>query len=182
MGAVGPAPLIYPMFMTDGWFVQSALPRRLGQGGHSILPPLGVDPRLPALVAQVLRGHMRDRQWDAAATTLLVAAHGSGRSEAPKRDTETFVQALMRQLPFANALTGYVEQDPRLADAARAATGQALCLPFFAALGGHVEDDIPAALNAAGFAGACLAPVGTFRGIPGLIADCARNTAEQVTT
>lgn len=181
LDAAGPAPLIYPMFMTDGWFVRSALPKRLGGAAHVMLDPLGTDPRLPPLVAESLRAHLARHDWQADETTLLVAAHGSGRSDGPKRDTEAFVQALGQHIQFARVLTGYVEQEPFLGDAARAATGQALCLPFFAAEGGHVLDDIPEALAEGRFEGVCLEPVGTLPGIPALIAQAVEDAAHEVT-
>lgn len=179
----GADPLIYPMFMTDGWFVRSALPKRLKDTPHTMLSPLGVDPRLPALVAGALHDHLGVRSWLAAETTLLVAAHGSGRSDGPKRDTGHFVQALSVHLPFARIVTGYVEQPPFLADAARAAaSGQALCLPFFAAEGGHVLEDLPQGLAEGGFDGPCLDPVGTLPDIPGLIAAGVRSTTREAVT
>jgi sirohydrochlorin ferrochelatase len=45
-----------------------------------------------------------------------------------------------------------------------------VCLPFFAAEGGHVSDDIPAALAEAGFQGRVLPPVGLDARVSGIIA------------
>jgi sirohydrochlorin ferrochelatase len=181
MQAAGPAPLIYPMFMTDGWFVRSALPKRLAGAPHTMLAPFGVDPHLPPLIAGILRRHLDSLGWTASETTLLVAAHGSGRSDGPKRDTEAFVQALGEHLSFARVLIGYVEQPPLLADAAREAPEQALCLPFFAAEGGHVQEDLPEGLAEGGFAGPCLDPIGTLPEIPRLIAQGVQEAARTVT-
>jgi sirohydrochlorin ferrochelatase len=50
------------------------------------------------------------------------------------------------------------------------AGGAGVCLPFFAAEGGHVSDDIPAALGQAGFTGRILPPVGLDARMPGIIA------------
>ena len=46
----------------------------------------------------------------------------------------------------------------------------AVCLPFFAAQGGHVTQDIPAALAEAGFQGRVLPPLGLDPRVPALIA------------
>ncbi len=43
-------------------------------------------------------------------------------------------------------------------------------LPFFAAEGGHVSDDIPAALAKAAFRGRILPPLGLDARVPGIIA------------
>jgi sirohydrochlorin ferrochelatase len=64
----------------------------------------------------------------------------------------------------------FIDQNPTLA----AATGfgaNAICLPFFAAAGGHVLDDIPRDLAAAGFAGRILPPLGLHPNVPQAIAD-----------
>jgi sirohydrochlorin ferrochelatase len=53
----------------------------------------------------------------------------------------------------------------------------ALCLPFFAARGGHVIDDLPEALAEAGFSGRLLDPVGLDSRVPGLIAAALRRGA-----
>lgn len=163
-------PLIYPLFMTDGWFVRSALPKRLGQAEARILAPLGSDPDLPDLVASHLGGVLHERRWQADETSLLVASHGSGRSANSKQATEAFVEALSARIAFKAVHTGYIEQDPRLDEATRRCTGAALCLPFFAAYGGHVKEDITEALAAVDFDGPLLDPIGTLDAIPGLIA------------
>ncbi len=163
--------LIYPLFMTDGWFVRSALPKRLGTAPAQILPPLGMAEGLPGLVTDHLQQQLHARGWTASQTSLLVASHGSGRSSRSKQATEDFVTALGARLAFATTITGYVEEAPYFPDVAQGVTGQALCLPFFAAYGGHVKEDITDALSAAQFTGDLLDPIGTFPNIPAFIAD-----------
>lgn len=170
LGAAGGACLVYPLFMTDGWFVRSALPKRLGDVPARILPPLGVDPALPALVADHLITVLQTRGWRADETCLLVASHGSGRSPRSKQATEAFTVRLAARLPFGDIRTGYVEEPPRIGDMVRDCPSPALCLPFFAAYGGHVKEDITEALAAGAFPGPLLDPIGTFDAIPELIA------------
>lgn len=164
------APLIYPLFMTDGWFVRSALPKRLGDAPVHMQAPLGVEPGLPKLVAETLNAALIDRGWDPAMSTLLVASHGSGRSEKSKQATEAFVQSLGSLIGFAGIRTGYVEQDPFFAGSAAGCPDQTLCLPFFAAYGGHVKEDITEVLHEVDFKGVLLDPIGTFPMIPSFIA------------
>ena len=45
-----------------------------------------------------------------------------------------------------------------------------MCLPFFAAAGGHVQYDIPEALTLADFKGVSLPPIGCAAQAPGLVA------------
>ncbi|WP_299848897.1 CbiX/SirB N-terminal domain-containing protein [uncultured Roseovarius sp.] len=182
LAATDGTPLIYPLFMTDGWFVRSALPKRLGDAPAHILPPLGVEPDLPDLVATHLCDALAGREWAPQATTLLVASHGSGRSPKSKQATEAFVAKLGAAMRFAGIRTGYVEEAPFFGDVAMGCRGQTLCLPFFAAYGGHVKDDITDALSVADFKGALLDPIGTFQTIPAFVAKSLRKAARSQVT
>ena len=62
-------------------------------------------------------------------------------------------------------------------EVAKRAPEQALCLPFFAAYGGHVKEDITEALEEASFEGPLLDPIGTFASIPAFIAKSLREAA-----
>lgn len=168
--AAGPAPRIYPLFMTEGWFTGEALRKRLGDAPAEVLRPLGVSPALPALAADWLGQEITRAGWQEAEVEVFVAAHGSGRSPNSARDTRAFAKALGARLPVAGIRVGFVEEAPFLAEAARGLGEQSLCLPFFAAGGGHVTDDIPEALDAAGFAGLRLPPIGCAPAVPGLVA------------
>ncbi|WP_212524742.1 CbiX/SirB N-terminal domain-containing protein [Actibacterium sp. MT2.3-13A] len=177
LGACAAPPLVYPLFMTDGWFVTSQLPARLGNRAGRVLAPLGLDPALPALAAGALTQAARARGWASRESRVIIAGHGSGRSRNSARATEGFARALAALTDFADIRTGYVEEPPFLRDAAAGMGAQALCLPFFAARRGHVIDDIPAALEAAAFAGDILDPIGLHPGVPALIARALRAAA-----
>lgn len=170
----GPDALIYPFFMTDGWFTRTMVPKRLGRADARILPPLGTDPALPDVATEYLGEELAQRDWLANETHLIIASHGSGKSRNSARDTECFAEALAARITFANIRTGYIEEPPFLKDAAQIGTKQAICLPFFAAQGGHVIDDIPEALNQVGFGGSRLHPIGTHPRIPAMIAAALR--------
>lgn len=152
--------VIYPLFMAKGWFVTSALPKRLGDRDIRILDPLGVDPDLPALVAKSLRDTLSDRHWEATATDLVLAAHGSGRSRNPSEVATAFSEELAEFISFRSIRPGFVEQAPSISEAASGAGDQALCLPFFACTGGHVLDDVPQELDRADFSGHVMPVVG----------------------
>jgi sirohydrochlorin ferrochelatase len=166
----GSAPLIYPLFMTHGWFTQTTLPKRVTSPDAKILAPLGVDQSLPALAERWLLAELKAQGWNAGDTCLIVAAHGSGRSENSSRDTRSFSNALSARLPFGEIRVGFIEEPPYLTDVVFDAGDKSICLPFFAAIRGHVTDDIPEALDGAEFAGLRLDPIGTHPDIPALIA------------
>lgn len=166
--------LIYPMFMAEGWFTGSELPRRLSAAGAAnahVMRPFGTDPTLPALIvakaheAAVLAG------WHPQETTLLLTAHGSQRSQASFHITHALADLIAPR--FARVVTGFVEQEPFIAKAA-SGLGQAVSLPLFALRAEHVLDDLPAALDEAGFTGPRLPPIGLAPEVPGLIAAAIR--------
>lgn len=176
--AAGGMVRIYPMFMTDGWFTRSELPRRLAAAGlpperQAILPPFGLDPALPALCAARVSAAARDAGIDPAAATLVVAAHGSPRSPRPAEVTARVGAEAARLSGFAHLRCGYVDQAPGLEEAL-SAPGPAVCLPFFATAASHVQMDLPEALSAAGFRGPVAPPVGLFGDVPGMIAAAAK--------
>ncbi|MBK0327649.1 cobalamin biosynthesis protein CbiX [Rhodobacteraceae bacterium F11138] len=168
--AAGPGTLIYPFFMTDGWFTRTRLPQRLKGHDATFLPPLGTDPALPGLARDRIGGELAQTGWHSGQSRLIVASHGSGKSRNSARDTGRFVTALSAMTSFAEIRTGYIEEPPFLCDVARHAGPQAICLPFFAAAGGHVASDIPRALDRADFTGLRLPPIGTHTAVPQLIA------------
>jgi sirohydrochlorin ferrochelatase len=158
-------PLIYPWFMTNGWFVSTNLPRRLTKAGCAAfhaLPPLGLEPALPACAAAELQGRRE--------TCVVLAAHGSPSDLRPRQATLDFAAALGAAGPIADIRTGFVDEDPSIQDAAQGA-GNAVVLPFFAASAGHVLMDMPEALQAAAFQGEVLSPIGTWDSTADLAAE-----------
>jgi sirohydrochlorin ferrochelatase len=166
------APLVYPFFMAEGFFTGRALPGRLGKAGRGDarqLPPFGVDPALPDLVARVATEAARTHAIEPAGATLLLAAHGSQVSSTSKDSTYAMATRLARLTSFARIDVGLIEETPFLAETARG-LGPALCLPFFALRAGHVVGDIPEALAEAGFDGPLLPAIGEHPEVPALIA------------
>lgn len=162
--------LIYPMFMAEGWFTRTELPRRLAEAGSAtarILRPFGTDPGLPDLIVAKASQAATAQGWHPLDTTLLLSAHGSQRSQA----SYTITQALADRIAprFHQVVTGFVEQAPFIADAARGLT-RAVSLPLFALQADHVLQDLPDALDQAGFTGPRLAPIGLAPEVPAMIA------------
>lgn len=161
-----PAGLVFPMFMAGGWFTRVQIPARLaeaGATGWTVLEPFGCDPRLQDLCATLVR--------EAGAGAVILAAHGSFKSEAPANVARRAAAGIA--VMGVKVATGFIDQQPQLAGL----TGfgpDTVCLPFFAAEGGHVTEDIPEALARAGFQGRILPPVGLDHRVPGLIAAALR--------
>lgn len=157
-----PGGVVFPMFMAGGWFTRVQIPKHLaeaGAAGWTVLEPFGCDPLVHDLCVALVR--------EAGADEVILAAHGSFKSSAPS-DIARHVAERIAAETGARVASGFIDQEPQLSSL----TGRAgVCLPFFAAAGGHVSEDIPAALEAAGFAGRILPPVGLDARVPGIIAE-----------
>ncbi|PWE34359.1 cobalamin biosynthesis protein CbiX [Maritimibacter sp. 55A14] len=164
VAALGNArPVVYPLFMSDGWFVKTELPGRLAKAGAPsarITAALGLDPGMPALLARAAQAGAQAHGLTPAETGLLLAAHGSPSNPRPRAVADEAARAMAPLAGFREIVTGFVDEAPGIAEAARHLPAPALCLPFFARTGGHVLDDLPAALAEAGFDGPLLPPVG----------------------
>ena len=163
------APLLYPFFMADGYFVRRILGDKAKAHGLSVLSPFGHEPALTELIEATLIAKLASQGWAASDTTLLVAAHGSAVSQKNAETTEALTARLQKSLGFRKARSGFVEQEPFLGDVARK-LGQAICLPFFALRAGHYIDDVPEALASCDFSGPVLPPFIEWSATPTLIA------------
>ncbi|UWQ25951.1 cobalamin biosynthesis protein CbiX [Leisingera aquaemixtae] len=169
--------VIYPFFMSEGYFTAKVLPARLNGISCRIAAPFGLDAALPPLAAQAVQQAALAQGWNTDGLHLLLAAHGSARGPKAAEAAEDFAGRLRPLLPGCTVTPGYVEQDPRVEIAAAQLPARALCLPFFAQAGDHVKEDIPAALDAARFGGAVLPVTGALPGVPKLIAAAIRTAA-----
>ncbi|MES2846529.1 MAG: CbiX/SirB N-terminal domain-containing protein [Pseudomonadota bacterium] len=178
LAQAGPGGLIYPLFMAGGWFTKQNLPARLAQAGAvdwSVLEPFGLDDAVQALTVTLAVEAAAGR---IAETPVLLAAHGSFRSTAPS-EVAYAVANRVRQAGFARVKAAFIDQEPRIADVAADFGPDAVVLPFFAARGGHVIDDLPQALAAAGSGARLLNPVGCDPRVPALIAAALQRGADQ---
>ena len=159
--------LIFPMFMSGGWFTRVQIPQRLSLAavtGWTVLEPFGCDPGIHDLAVTLVA------EATSAGADLILAAHGSFKSSVPSDVARHVAARIAAETHVTRAEPAFIDQTPQLATM----TGygrDALCLPFFAAAGGHVTDDIPRALTQAGFQGRILPPIGLDARVPGLIAN-----------
>ncbi len=154
----------YPLFMAGGWFTRTHLPARLAEAGGpdwTVLEPMGCDPAIHDLaVEQALKS---------GASSLILAAHGSSRSSVPSDIAHMLARRIATETPIARVEARFIDQFPQLAHGTNH-DPDAACLPYFAASGGHVTDDIPMALAEAGFQGRLLPALGLADEIPAIIA------------
>ncbi|MEO5614497.1 MAG: CbiX/SirB N-terminal domain-containing protein [Cypionkella sp.] len=163
---LGPGGLLFPLFMAGGWFTRTHLPARLTAAAAQdwqVLEPLGCLNALHDLAVKVAAEALQTRQGP-----LILAAHGSSKTSVPS-DIAHHVAAKIRAELGGAVHVAFIDQTPQLKDLP-AFGPEALCLPFFAASGGHVTSDIPAALMQSGFKGTLLPALGLRAEIPALIA------------
>lgn len=156
--------LLFPMFMASGWFTRSMIPSRLeaaGLTGWRILTPFGEAKAVQDLAVRVAAG--------TGAEALILAAHGSFKSPVPSRLAEAVAERIRRETDIARVDTGFIDQAPQLSTLTGFGAGTA-CLPFFAMAGGHVREDLPRALDEAGFGGEILPALGAHPEVPQIIA------------
>lgn len=156
--------VIYPLFMSDGWFVRTALIDRISDAALnivvSIMPPYGLSGALPEIAAQ----NISDTIKRCDTSKLLIAAHGSAYGDLPAQSARLFQERLQACLPDLEIELGFLEQGPSIAEKAQALGPGTLCLPFFAMTGDHVKIDLPAALRMGEFEGEILPPISHLNG------------------
>lgn len=160
-----PGAPVYPLFMSDGWFVRTCLAERLGDAPVELMSPFGMDPNLPGLAAAGLRVEGQN------GNPLLLVAHGSGSGRpAPERATREFAQKLEGALGDTSIEIGFLEQAPSIPEKANKFNAESLCLPFFAMEGDHVRRDVHEELKAAGFDGRVLPVISQLPGVDVMVA------------
>lgn len=164
------APRVVPFFMAEGFFTRTQLPRRLaraGMAGLQVTPAFG---HLPGLADLAVLAAVQGTEGPLRQATLLLVAHGSRVSRASANGARAMAAHIAHHAPFGRVLTAFVEEPPSIAEAARGLGPRATVLPFFALRAGHVAEDVPRGLAAAGFRGVLLPALGEHPGAAGVIA------------
>lgn len=176
--------LIYPYFMSLGWFVKKQLRKRVSQACApeipvSYLTPFGLDASIPDLCVTVAASAVREAGHDPARATLVLAAHGSRTGHAAARAARAVATRIRWRETFAEVRVGFVEESPSIMEAASNLAGRpSVCLPLFATTAGHVSIDVPEGLAAAGFDGLTLPPIGENAAVASLIATALATAAK----
>lgn len=145
---------LFPLFMSDGYYVQEAIPARLGihdgrdSLGHSVemRQPLGLMPSLPGLLARSVADAARSAGVPPLDANLLLVGHGNRKS--PEAGAAAF--AIAKEITASQLLGGvsvaFLEQPPFLPDALRDLPRPLFVLGLFAGCGLHGQDDLSAAV------------------------------------
>lgn len=167
---------IAPLFMCDGQFTRSILPRAFGLDGRHhptgprvrVCEPLGLRPELTALLLRRASEMAARAGWTTEATELLLIGHGSTRDPASQRAVDR--HAARAAGIFQSVRTSFLDQAPHLSDVLRARTQPAIAVGLFAAGDLHAGTDIPRLIAAHdGPPIHCVEAIGADPAIPDLV-------------
>lgn len=169
---------IAPLFMCDGQFTRTVLPRAFGLDGrrHPTGPrvrmcdPLGLRPELTALLLRRASELAVRAGWTPDATEMLLIGHGSTRDPASQRAVDRHAARARAAGVFQTVRTAFLDQAPYLADVLRARTQPAIAVGLFAAGDLHAGTDIPRLIAAHdGPPIHCVEAIGADPAIPDLV-------------
>lgn len=146
---------IYPMFLSDGYYVREAIPRRLAivegidaRGRKiSIDPPLGLHPELPRVLASAAAAAAERRGILPKSANLLLVAHGSSKTPHSAEVANLIKDSVAKDLAFASVAVAFLEEEPLFSAALVQSARPLLVLGLLAGGGMHATDDVQAAVN-----------------------------------
>ena len=152
---LSPGPvLIYPLFMSDGYFVMQAIPQMLeAEIRHASNGSRGTgrpQSGLPKLVAQHGEAAAQAVGFFARDVQLLLVAHGSKSDPASRNAAQCVASALAMEGRFAGIELAFLEESPFLDDQIGAVAGPVVVVGLFAGEGLHGGVDLPEAVDRAG--------------------------------
>ncbi len=172
---------IFPMFMSDGYFTGKVLPERVATADLTqmctILPPLGLDRRLPGLMlCEALDAAVR-AGVDPNAARLLIVGHGSRADPASAHATRRAAAAIMGLTRFSEVATAFLEEPAFLEDALTTCPLPTIVSGFFLGEGVHAAEDVPQAIASTGANAIYAGSIGCSAEIGRLVGDCVRRAA-----
>lgn len=173
--------IVYPLFASSGYFTRDRLVQLLDEANGQnreiqVLPPLGLDPGLPDLVAAFAGQAAREHGFALQACTVIFLAHGSRRNSASREATEHMVRAVEKLAAFQAVRIALLEERPFLDETAASVSGPAIVVGLFSGEGMHGARDAPKLIAELGRENIVFA--GVIGGAPGIADLVARSVAE----
>src|SRR5262249_53732054 len=101
--------VVYPLFLSDGYFTRVALPRmveaaRRQDSGRAIriLSPLGLEPALAEVIADEAAAAAYSRANSPAEMSIVLLAHGSKKDQASRLAAERVADRMRQRQSFRN--------------------------------------------------------------------------------
>jgi len=149
------APQVYvvPNFAGEGVFTRKLIPDKLELSGRlTTLPgrrivytePVGSHPGMPALLRCRAESLCAANAIAAEDTALVIIGHGSRRPGGASGTPEAVAANLRAGSRFAEVVTTYIEQEPRVADwPALVRSRHVIAAPLLISEGMHASEDLP---------------------------------------
>lgn len=153
---------VYPLFMSNGYYVKSAIPQQIEKSGWrgrwQVALPLGLDPDLPDVLAEEATTAIGASGKTPARCTLLLVAHGSSKSRASARAARRIAKDITRKSLFAGVETAFLEEAPYFKERLKHIEGPACVVGLFIGEGLHGGEDLPEAVAGVSRSDIILAP------------------------
>jgi sirohydrochlorin cobaltochelatase len=157
---------VIPMFVSEGYFTETVIPRELGLGHQGPVPaggiarviggrtvrytlPYGVHPGMAEVI--LARAHEALPDLSPQDTALIIIGHGTTRNENSNRIVHANAQQLRQAGHFAEVHALFLDEEPKVVgwqDVVRAP--RVVMVPFFASEGWHTLETIPEDLGLEG--------------------------------
>lgn len=167
--------MIYPFFMSDGYFVSRILPKKISEAiGISfdeleILAPFGVSRYLASNVISALRWELIRLNRMGERPPVLIAAHGASLDKQSSRRAGELATALEMYGCFGPISCAFLDEGPYLEDVAPHLSPDSIVLPLFNGLGSHAVDDMARIKAECQYGVHFVAPVGSHRWVANLV-------------
>jgi sirohydrochlorin ferrochelatase len=140
--------IVYPLFASTGYFTRDRLVQLIDAADSEgrdvrILPPLGLDPGLPHLVAALVKRTAREHGFAARRCSVIFLAHGSRRNPASREATQQIARDVENSAVFHEVRTAFLEERPFLGETAADVRGPAIVVGLFSGEGMHGARDAP---------------------------------------
>ena len=143
-----PNRLLYPFFMSDGYFCTKILPQKvrtaIGDTNLELtpLPPFGVSQRLADGIIAALLVELDHLGRKGEKAPVLIAAHGASVDKQSSRRAQELADALIASEHFGAVSCAFLDEAPYLEEVVPEIDPATLILPHFNGLGSHSVDDM----------------------------------------
>ena len=157
---------VIPMFISEGYFTETVIPRELGLGHQGRVPaggvarsiggktvrytlPYGVHPAMSEVILARAREVLPE--YDPQETALVIIGHGTTRNENSNRVIFENAARVRASGLYSEVHALFLDEEPRLSGwRERVAAKTVVMVPFFASEGWHTLETIPDDLGLTG--------------------------------
>ncbi len=150
-----PEAYFVPVFISEGYFTQTVIPRELGLKGPTTVvngirchycQPVGSHPHMTDVLLHRARETAPDIPEEE--TSLLIVGHGTALNDNSAVAAKLQAKLLAQRTRYATVMNAYMEEEPLISNWHKLTnTPYVLVVPFFISDGLHSYQDIPVLLG-----------------------------------